>query len=363
MIPRTFRVHFAPMSRTRLAVLFGGTSSEHEISLRSATSVLEAIDQTRYEVLPIGIARDRTWRLGTTGQPLTDIVASGEPLPDLRALAPDLAFGVLHGPNGEDGTIQGLLELWGIPYVGSGVLASAMCMDKAIQKHVIAATAPSVPLCPWLEFDARTMENDATLAAAVERTRETLGYPCFTKPANLGSSVGVEKCTSDDELGAALRNAAAFDPKVVIEAGVDAREVEVAVLGNGGPETLVSEPGEIVLPPGTWYDYASKYLDDVAEYHIPATLPPNVAAQIKAHAATAFAAMGCTGLARIDFLLDRATGVPYLNELNTMPGFTSISMYPKLMAAAGVDYPALIDRLCSLALQRHRERSSLRVDR
>lgn len=351
------------MSRTRLAVLFGGMSSEHEVSLRSARSVLDAIHRDRFDVLPIGIARDGTWRLGDADRDLCEVVATGTPLPDIRSLKPDLVFPVIHGPNGEDGTIQGLLETYQLPYVGSGVMASATCMDKAVQKHLITATAPDIAQVPWLGLDARTLTDAAVRNEAALRIEDTLGYPCFTKPANLGSSVGVCKCTNRQELLAALAEASTFDTKLVVETGVNAREIELAVLGDGGPNTTVSSPGEIILPPNTWYDYETKYLNDVATYAIPADIDPGLAERLQRDAKRAFAAMGCSGLARIDFLLDRDTGVAYLNELNTMPGFTSISMYPKLMEHAGVEYSALVSRLCDLALARHTERAGLRVDR
>ncbi|MBV1858704.1 MAG: D-alanine--D-alanine ligase [Nannocystaceae bacterium] len=351
------------MSRTRLAVLFGGMSSEHEVSLRSARSVLDAIDQDRFDVLPIGIARDGTWRVGALDQDLSNVVATGTPLPDIRSLKPDLVFPVIHGPNGEDGTIQGLLETYGLPYVGSGVLASATCMDKAVQKHLITATAPDIAQVPWLELDARALTDPAVRTEAAQRVEAKLGYPCFTKPANLGSSVGVCKCTNRQELETALAQACEFDTKLVVEAGVNAREIELAVLGDGGPSTAVSQPGEIILPPDTWYDYDTKYVNDVATYAIPADIDTGLTERLRRDAKRAFAAMGCSGLARIDFLLDRDTGVAYLNELNTMPGFTSISMYPKLIEHTGVAYPALVSRLCDLALARHRERAGLRVDR
>ncbi len=325
--------------------------------------MLDAVDTATYDVVPVGITRDGLWRTGAADADLADIVAAGEVVPDLRALSPALVFPVLHGPNGEDGTIQGLLELYRLPYVGSGVLASSTCMDKAVQKHLIATAAPDIPLVPWVELDARTLDHAGGRAEAIAAVEAALTYPCFSKPANLGSSVGVAKCTDRASLEAALTSASSFDTKLVVEQGVDAREIELAVLGNGGPETVVSSPGEIVLPPGTWYDYETKYEKDVATYAIPADIPTDLAPRLQADAKRAFAAMGCSGLARIDFLLDRATGTAYLNELNTMPGFTSISMYPKLMEHAGVSYSTLVTRLCELALTRHRERAGLRVDR
>lgn len=355
------------MSRTRLLVVFGGASSEHEISLRSACSVLHAVDRERFEPVPLGIARDGRWRTGSiepqpTPQQLARLVSEGEPVADLRALGVDLVFPVLHGPYGEDGTIQGLLEILGLPYVGSGVLASALCMDKVAQKHLVASAAPEVPLVPWIEVTDTTLATDAGLAGTIERVRDELGVPCFVKPVNLGSSVGVSRVAHIDELPQALRGAARYDHRVVIEQGVDAREIEIAVLGNGGPDTQLSAPGEIELPAGTWYDYDTKYVHDVAVLHVPAPLPESVAEAITAAALRAFQVTGCQGLARIDFLLCRRTGTPYLNELNTMPGFTSISMYPRLMAHAGVSYPELVTRLCELGLAHHQVRQRLSND-
>ncbi len=351
------------MSRTRVALLFGGVSSEHEISLRSAASVLAAIDRDRYEPVLVGIGRDGVWRTGPLDTALAAIVADGTVVPGVHALAPDVVFPVLHGPHGEDGTMQGLLELAGVAYVGSGVLASALCMDKLAQKHLVASAAPEIPLVPWMPVDGRRVRDLAYVAAVGAEILAALGLPCFVKPANLGSSVGVYKVVDAQGLTAALRGAAQYDHTVVVERGIDAREIEIAVLGDGGPDTLVSAPGEIILPPGLWYDYDTKYVSDVASLAIPAAFDdPAIPESIVACARTAFRVTGCHGLARIDFLLDRATGRAYLNELNTMPGFTSISMYPKLMADAGVPYPALIDRLCALALQRHAERRALRHD-
>jgi D-alanine--D-alanine ligase len=352
------------MSTTRLLVAFGGASSEHEVSLRSAALVLSVVDRRRFEPVPLGIARDGTWRTGPVGQSpspaeLAAIVAAGQAVPDLRALAVDLVFPVLHGPYGEDGTIQGLFEILGLPYVGSGVLASSLCMDKVVQKHLLAVAAPEVPLVPWRELSAAALADDAGLSRAVESVRDGLGFPCFVKPVNLGSSVGVSRVDHLDALPPALRVAARYDHRVIVEQGIDAREIELAVLGNGGPETRVSAPGEIGLPPGGWYDYDTKYVTDAATLHVPAPLPPDVAARMQALALRAFQVTGCKGLSRIDFLLCRKTGTPYLNELNTMPGFTSISMYPKLMEHAGVPPTELVTRLCELALAHHGARRGL----
>ena len=356
------------MSRTRLLVAFGGASSEHEISLRSACSVLGAVDRERFEVIPLGIARDGTWRTGAvdqapTPQTLASLIAEGTPVVDLRSLSAELVFPVLHGPNGEDGTIQGLFEILGLPYVGSGVLASSLCMDKVAQKHLVASAAPEVPLVPWYETTADAIATPEGREKAVDAIAETLGFPCFIKPVNLGSSVGVSKAERREDVGPALLDAARFDHAIVVEKGVDAREIELAVLGNGGPETQVSHPGEIGLPPGTWYDYDTKYIDDVATLHIPAELPEDIVKAVQATALRAFQVTGCKGLARVDFLLCRQTGVAYLNELNTMPGFTSISMYPKLMGHAGVSYSELVTWLCELGLENHRSRRRLSTDR
>ncbi len=356
------------MPATRLLVVFGGASSEHEVSLRSAASVLCAVDRERWRSLPLAIARDGTWRTGElpeqpTPSDLATIVDHGRVVPDLRALACELAFPVLHGPYGEDGTIQGLFEILGLPYVGSGVLASSLCMDKVVQKQLVAAAAPDVPLVPWLEVSAGSIASPGGLQRAIEEIRDTLGFPCFVKPVNLGSSVGVSRALGVDDLPAALRSAARDDDRVIVEQGIDARELEIAVLGNGGPETRLSAPGEIGLPPGVWYDYDTKYVNDVASLHIPADVSEATVAEIRRVALRAFQVTGCKGLARIDFLLCRKTGTPYLNELNTMPGFTSISMYPKLMGHAGVGYTELVTALCELGLEHHharRQRSNLR---
>lgn len=352
------------MSTVRLLVAFGGASSEHEVSLRSATSVLAAVDRHRFEPVPLAIARDGTWRTGPlpavpTPAALAALVEGGTVVPDLRALAADLVFPVLHGPYGEDGTIQGLFEILGLPYVGSGVLASSLCMDKVAQKHLVASAAPEVPLVPWRELSAATLASAEGMARAVEDVRDGLGFPCFVKPVNLGSSVGVSRVDHVDALPPALRAAAHYDHRVIVEQGIDARELEIAVLGNGGPETRLSAVGEIGLPPGGWYDYDTKYVNDVATLHIPAALPDDVVAAIGRTALRAFQVTGCKGLARIDFLLCRKTGTPYLNELNTMPGFTSISMYPKLMEHGGMSQTELVTALCELALEHHHARRRL----
>lgn len=351
------------MQARRLLIAFGGRSSEHEISIRSATEILKAVDRRRFTPVLLGIRRDGGWRTGPVEAGLDAVMQDGEPVDDLRKLQPDLVFPVLHGPHGEDGTFQGLLEVLGLPYVGSGVLASALCMDKALLKHVLATQSPAIPVVPWIEIDAHGLGTAGERQAIVDAIVERLGFPCFVKPANQGSSVGISRVEDEASLWRALTLAARYDTKLVAEKGIDAREIELAVLGNGDGQTIVSVPGEIGLPPGEWYDYDNKYLKDVATLQIPAALPEAAATSLQTIARQAFRAAGCKGLARIDFLVDRATLTPYLNEINTMPGFTTISMYPKLLEQAGVAYEALISRLCDLALQHAAERARLSVTR
>jgi len=347
--------------RLKVALLFGGRSGEHEVSVRSAASVARGLD-ARYDVLPVYIDRDGTWRL-QTGEPRD---TGGEPVflvpapadgGQLRGLAdaaplahPDLYFPVLHGTYGEDGTMQGLLELAAVPYVGSGVAASAAGMDKELMKALFAqAGLPQVP------YRVRHAGEDAG-----GLVRE-LGLPLFVKPANLGSSVGVTKVKREADLASALQSAFAFDRKVVVEAGIDAREIELSVLGNDAPEA--SMPGEIV-PDREFYDYDSKYsADSKTELRIPAPLDDATRAAAQQLAVRAFRAVDAAGYARVDFFLERGTGRLVLNEINTIPGFTSISMFPKLWEASGVSYEALLDRLVQLGLARHRERSALRTHR
>lgn len=351
------------MPARRLLIVFGGRSSEHEISLRSATEILKAVDRQRFTPILLGIRRDGSWWTGPAHQPLEAVLESGEPVSDLRALAPDLVFPVLHGPYGEDGTFQGLLEVLGLPYVGSGVLASALCMDKALLKQVLATQTPPIPVVPWLEVDARGLSTAGERQDIMDAIAETIGFPCFVKPANQGSSVGISRVDDDTGLWRALTLAARYDAKLVVEKAVDCREIELAILGNGDSHTLVSAPGEIGLPPGEWYDYENKYLKDAATLQIPAALPEATAERLQDLALRAFLVAGCKGLARIDFLVERETLTPYLNEINTMPGFTTISMYPKLLEKAGVPYVELIGHLCELALQHHATRSKLSVTR
>jgi len=341
--------------RRRLGVLFGGRSAEHEVSVQSAASIWRAADRDKYEMVPIAISKTGKWFSGL--DPL-QVLAQGDSVPELEqekdpvsVLADiDVAFPVLHGPFGEDGTIQGLLEILDIPYVGSGVLASSLCLDKAMAKQLFAHFG--FPQTPFLVFGRNyCQENPAGVLRAVE---EQLGFPCFVKPANMGSSVGISKVHIPDCLPEALELAATYDSKIVIEAFVDGREIECSVLGNEEP--VVSVPGEIV-PAAEFYDYEAKYVSD-SQLIIPAPLTPKQVAQVQQLALSAYKALGCNGLARVDFFLRKADGQFLINEVNTMPGFTRISAYPKLWEASGLTYARLIDELIVLALERHAEKRS-----
>lgn len=353
-------------SRTKVLLVYGGRSSEHKISIRSATEVLAAIDRERFEPSLLAIAPDGRFRQGATSSLLSEIVSSGEPVRDLVSVLQgvDIVFPILHGPFGEDGTFQGLLEVLDVAYVGSGVLASALCMDKSAFKSFVGAPGLGLAVTPGVKLEFLTDKRSEELDRACAEVIEQVGLPCFVKPANQGSSVGISKVEAEADLRRALSLAADYDPRVVVERSIsDAREIELAVLGNGGPETRVSMPGEIGLPPGTWYDYAAKYEKDVATLSIPAELEEAQVSNLQELALRAFRAVGCRGLARVDFLVERESGEAYLNEVNTMPGFTSISMYPKLMGELGISYPDLIAHLCTLGAQHHAGRKSLRCDR
>ena len=364
--------------RIRVGVLFGGKSGEHEVSLLSAQSVIRALDKTKYEVIPIGITKEGRWL--TRGDPMkaltggavtiadllgTPSIVEPEssislPVPRRRELIPgvqadgipevDVIFPVLHGPFGEDGTIQGLLELAGIPYVGAGVLASAVGMDKAVMKDVFRAHGLLV--ARYIVIFRREWERDPE--GVMDRIEREIGFPCFVKPANLGSSVGVSRVKRREELPAALAEAARYGRKMLAERAIPAaREIEVSVLGNEDP--IASVPGE-VIPAGEFYDYAAKYLDDRTQLVIPAPLDEALAERIRSLALEAFRAIDACGMARVDFLLSRETGELVVNEINTIPGFTAVSMYPRLWEASGLPYPALLDRLIELALERYRDR-------
>lgn len=358
-------------SRIRVGVVFGGRSGEHEVSLRSAKSVIDAMDRSRYDIVPIAITKAGRWLASSDATQLlpqavvesgdTDVTIVGDPTrgelvrldassgPDSLGQL-DVIFPVLHGTYGEDGTIQGLLELAGLPYVGSGVLGSAAGMDKIAMKMLFRDAG--LPIVPFVHFTRTQWEADReTVLDLVDRE---LTYPTFAKPANLGSSVGITKATDRTSLVAAIDEAARFDRRIVVEQGVDAREIEVAVLGNEAPSASV--PGEII-PHADFYDYNTKYVNEVAEYAIPAALDTEQSELIRDLAVRAFQAVDAAGLARVDFFVERNTGTVYVNEINTMPGFTKISMYPKLWEATGLAYGPLIDRLIELAFDRHRETS------
>ena len=355
------------MKKLRVGVIYGGRSGEHEVSIASAAAVFKNLDTSRYEAVPIRIDKDGRWALPTRPPLLSsaaDVIGSGKAAgtdtelatvePAIFSLGLDVVFPVLHGPYGEDGTVQGLLELANLPYVGAGVLASSVGMDKAAMKLVFAAKG--LPMCDYEVFLKRDWQRDerSILHTIVNR----LGFPVFVKPANLGSSVGISKAKHASELRTAIALAAEFDRKIVVEAAVPgAREIEVAVLGNDSPEA--SLPGEII-PSGEFYDYNAKYLNAGSREVIPADLPEKLREQIRALAVEAFKAIDCAGMARVDFLLSD-TGMLYLNEVNTIPGFTTISMFSKMWAATGVPYATLIDRLIALALERFAEKQQLRT--
>jgi D-alanine-D-alanine ligase len=383
------------VKRLRIGVLYGGRSGEHEVSLASAAAVFANLDRKRYEPVAIRIEKDGRWVLpdrppsAASAADVIDQMRSdpgrlrggrevilppcpGEetlvvmdrradragdagPAGALTTLRLDAIFPVLHGPYGEDGTIQGLLELANLAFVGCGVLASAAAMDKAISKVLFAARGLRVS--DWLATTRRAWQ--ASPAAVVARIESALAYPLFVKPANLGSSVGISKVHGRDELGPALTMAGDFDQKIVVEAAVpDAREIECAILGNDAPDASV--PGEIV-PSREFYDYNAKYVDGQSRDEIPAVLDPAMVREVQRQAITAFQAVDGAGRARVDFLLSRSTGELFINEINTMPGFTTISMFPKLWNVSGVNYEVLVERLITLALERHAEKQALKT--
>jgi D-alanine-D-alanine ligase len=374
------------MTKLRIGVIYGGRSSEHEVSLASAAAVFQNLDPARYEGVPIRIEKDGRWTLPAEPPRLAsaaDAIAAarvgrGVDAPeahlvarpggdtviavDRRAdratvtgLSLDVVFPVLHGPYGEDGTIQGLLELANVPYVGAGVLASAVGMDKAMMKLVFAARG--LRIVDYETVLKRDWQRDAP--AVLHGVTSRLGFPVFVKPANLGSSVGISKAKHATELRAALDLAAEFDRKIVVEAAVPgAREIECAVLGNDAPDASIA--GEIV-PSREFYDYQAKYLDNASRELIPAPITESQMQEVRSLAVAAFKALDCAGMARVDFLLAGDSGLLYLNEVNTIPGFTTISMYAKLWAASGVPYPELVDRLVALAIERHAEKQQLRT--
>jgi D-alanine-D-alanine ligase len=324
--------------KLRVAILYGGRSGEHEISVRSAKAVMAGLDAEKYEQLPYFIDKQGKW----SPKP---ILPEPGAHPDI-----DVVFPVLHGTFGEDGTVQGLLELAGLPYVGAGVLASAVSMDKELMKRVCAER--TLPIVDYVAFSRDKRDIDAIL--------KSLPFPMFIKPANLGSSVGISKARTREELERAVCVAAEYDTKIVVERGIIGRELECAVLGNEAP--MASLPCEI-LPSRDFYDYEDKYLLDKAQTKVPADLPKDKTEELRRLAVECYRAVGCEGMARVDFLLESVTGKLYINEINTIPGFTSISMYPKMWEHSGIAFPALIDRLIELALDRHRRKQGTKFTR
>lgn len=366
--------------KTRVAVLYGGKSGEHEVSLKSAASVLRYIDRERFEPVPVSIDKQGRWQCHDlrrieganteslpipADSPMIRLEPHGEHTAILpadskaAAIAPvDVVFPVIHGPLCEDGAMQGLLELAGAAYVGSGVLASAVGMHKDIAKRLAALAG--LPVAPYLALSRRDWRRDPEGSAKAAEERLTL--PVFVKPCNMGSSVGVHKVKSWEALRAALDDAFQYDTKVLIEQGIDAREIEVAVLDGDPP--VASVASELNAgPQHEFYSYEAKYIDqDGASVDLPAKLDAGQMARVRQLAIDAFLALECSGLARVDFFLDRQSGAFYFNEINTLPGFTAISMYPKMMEASGLPYPALITRLIELAQERHAERAGLKTD-
>ena len=352
--------------RLRVGVIFGGRSGEHEVSLVSAASVIRALDPEKYEAVPIGISKEGRWLAGSPAQKLLpEVLRSGRGVmlsadPGAAVLVPldgtqapplrvDVVFPVLHGTYGEDGTVQGLLELAGLPYVGSGVIGSAVGMDKDMQKRLFRQEG--LPVGDFLAVLRSEWEKSPT--TMLQQVRKKFRFPLFVKPATLGSSVGMTKVHNAKELPAALNFAAEFAMKIVIERFIRGREIELSVLGNDAPKASI--PGEII-PHREFYDYAAKYLEEGTRLEIPAKLSPLQVRRFQEYAVRAFRCLECRGMARVDFFLERSTGRIYINEVNTIPGFTSISMYPKLWEASGIPYRELIDRLIELALADHREK-------
>ncbi len=358
------------MAKLRVGLLFGGRSTEHEVSIASATSILGALDPARYDVKLIAVDAEGHWRLGTPALPLADSVrgeaVSLPAVPGVGGVVAgrtggsgvaaelDVIFPIIHGRGGEDGALQGLLDLADLPYVGAGVLGSAIQMDKDVAKRLLQAAG--LPVVPWALVRGAELEP-SQLEASAERAVQAVGLPAFIKPANSGSSVGTSRADSVAQVVDALAEAARYDTKVLVEQAIDGREIEVAVIGNRHPEASV--PGEIRFQ-HDFYDYEAKYADDEGtELLIPAAVDEAESDRLRAMAVEAYRVLDGEGMARVDFLVDRGTGEPYLNELNSLPGFTEGSMFPRLWEATGLPYPALIDRLIELAMERHADRSRL----
>ena len=356
--------------RIRVGVIYGGRSVEHEVSLVSAQAVMQALDPDRYDVVPIGITKAGRWSIGDTHYALPGDPSVGGLIEVAKARASrsvsrsrkatslhsetrlDVVFPVVHGTGGEDGSLQGLLTLAGIPFVGAGVLGSAVGMDKVVMKSLFRQAG--LPILEYKVVMAQQLKDN--LRHTLISLEEAIGYPCFVKPANGGSSVGISKAKDRAMLEEGLRMAARYDRKMVVEHGIDAREIECSVLGNDDPEASV--PGEII-PINEFYDYRAKYVDSGTRLEVPASLSREQERQVRDLAIRAFKVLDLAGMARVDLFLDRHTGEIFLNELNTLPGFTPISMYPKLWEASGVSFPELVDRLIQLAIERHADRKSL----
>jgi len=368
--------------KIRVGLVFGGRSGEHEVSLASATSVMANLDKEKYDVVPIGITKEGSWLLGVAPPWLleaeqgagheegleqsTAVTLTGDP--SLRRLIPvrgseqlgaegalDVVFPVLHGTYGEDGALQGLLEMANVPYVGCGVLGSALGMDKEKMKMIFSSVG--LPVVEALTY--RRNEWERSPEEIMDAVEQRLGYPCFVKPVNLGSSVGVNKAHNRDELAHAIRVAAEYDRKIIVERGINCRELECSVLGNDEP--IASIVGEVV-PSNEFYDYNAKYIDGKSHVIIPAAIPQATAEQVRRWAVQAFTALDLSGLSRVDFFLEKETGQVFINEVNTIPGFTQISMYPKLWEASGLSYAQLLDRLVELAIERHEDRQRNRTN-
>ena len=356
-------------NKLKLGILYGGRSGEHEVSLMSARSVLSVINHEKFDVFEIGITRQGQWLAGADlwtklqNEQTEDLVpAIFQPSPQTPGIFTlqngqmtllstlDVIFPVMHGSYSEDGTLQGLFELADIAYVGAGVLGSSVCMDKGLFKDIMMAN--DIPTLPYLVINRSDLQEN--LDECLDAAENIASYPLFTKPANLGSSVGISKCNNRSDLIEGVMDAARYDRRIVIEKGVpDPREIEISVLGNENPKTSV--PGEII-PKDIFYTYSEKYINDTAELLIPANLPGEMASQIQSLAILAYRATDCAGMARVDFLIDRESDAIYLNEINTIPGFTKISMYPKLWEASGLKYSDLIEALIDLALARKAQR-------
>ncbi len=346
----------------KVAVIFGGRSGEHDVSLVSAASVIKALNPKKYEVLEIGITLEGIWYTGKNClesfkqknyKKLEEILLST----DAKKLKFDIIFPVLHGPFGEDGTIQGLFEMLRIPYVGSGVLASSTAMDKLQTKALCEAAG--LPVAPYIGFNRKAWESKRE--KIIKEVEKKIGIPCFVKPSNMGSSVGISKVKKIEDLASAIDLAANFDRRILVEKAINAREIECAVLGND--DVIAGPLGEIIVG-GEFYDYYDKYVNGVSSTQVPAEIPENISENIKEMSMRAYKLLDCAGLARVDSFFDRDSGEVYLNEINTMPGFTSISMYPKMMQAYGFSYSELIDKLIELGFERFKdkERNKMNFD-